>query len=62
MDVREVGVRALRQRAGISAAAPPDPQSDVVSINEAAVELDASSARPCCIRSNAASAGRLGRR
>jgi hypothetical protein len=60
MDVQEARVRALRHRAGISAPAPPDPQSDVVSINEAAVELDASSARPCCIRSNAASAGRSG--
>jgi len=37
-------VRSARQRAGISAAPPPDPDSDVVTIEEAATQLEVSTA------------------
>jgi excisionase family DNA binding protein len=38
----EARVRAARQRAGIAAAPPPDPDSEVVTIDEAAAELGVS--------------------
>jgi excisionase family DNA binding protein len=40
----ETRVKSLRQRAGILAAPPPDPDSDVVSIDDAAAELAVSTA------------------
>jgi len=40
----EARVRAARQRAGIPAAPPPDPGSDVVTIDQAAAELEVSTA------------------
>jgi len=44
LPFNEPRVKSLRQRAGIPAAPPPDPDSDVVSIDEAAAELSVSTA------------------
>ena len=44
LPFNEARVKSLRQRASIPTAPPPDPDSDIVSIDEAATELGVSTA------------------